>query len=107
MKNSADRIRTTHVGSLPRPNDLIDLYAKDAPDEILLPKLRSAVNDVVRDQINCGIDVVNDGEFGKAMRASVDIGAWWSYVYSRVSGFEVKPAELAKGRSSWTFGSKE
>jgi 5-methyltetrahydropteroyltriglutamate--homocysteine methyltransferase len=107
MKRSTDRILTTHVGSLPRPKDLIALYAKDAPDGELLPRLTSAVGEVVQEQGRCGIDVVNDGEFGKAMRSSVDIGAWWSYVYARVAGFEVKQAALAKGRSAWTFGSKE
>lgn len=80
MKRSTDRILTTHVGSLPRPNDLMALYAQDAPDTELLPRLNSEVGAVVRDQTGAGIDIVNDGEFGKAMRASVDIGAWWSYV---------------------------
>ena len=62
---------------------------------------------MVREQAKSGIDIVNDGEFGKAMRASIDIGAWWSYVYARLAGFEVKQAALAKARSAWTFGSKE
>ena len=87
MKRSTDRILTTHVGSLPRPKDLMELYAQDAPDEKLLPRLASAVRDVVADQTKHGIDVVNDGEFGKAMRSSADIGAWWSYVYARLGGF--------------------
>ena len=107
MKRSTDRILTTHVGSLPRPKDLIALYAKDAPDAELLPRLKSAVGEVVQEQAKSGIDIVNDGEFGKAMRASIDIGAWWSYVYARLAGFEVKQAALAKARSAWTFGSKE
>ena len=107
MKRSSDRILTTHVGSLPRPKDLIALYANDAPDAELLPRLKSAVSEVVNEQAKSGIDIVNDGEFGKAMRASIDIGAWWSYVYARLAGFEVKQAALAKARSAWTFGSKE
>ena len=107
MKRSTNRILTTHVGSLPRPADLIALYANDAPDAELLPRLKLAIGEVVQEQARAGIDVVNDGEFGKAMRASADIGAWWSYVYARLAGFEVKPAALAKGRSAWTFGSKE
>lgn len=107
MKRSTDRILTTHVGSLPRPKDLIALYANDAPDAKLLPRLKSAVSEVVQEQAKSGIDIVNDGEFGKAMRASIDIGAWWSYVYARLAGFEVKQAALAKARSAWTFGSKE
>ena len=107
MKRSTDRFLTTHVGSLPRPKHLMDLYAQDAPDEILLPRLKSAVRDVVQDQTKCGIDMVNDGEFGKAMRSNADTGAWWSYVYPRLGGFELKQAALEKGRAAWTFGSKE
>jgi 5-methyltetrahydropteroyltriglutamate--homocysteine methyltransferase len=107
MKSSQDRILITHVGSLPRPDDLIALYGQDAPDAKLLPALTAAVADVVGKQTDCGIDIVNDGEFGKAMRGRADIGAWWSYVYDRMAGFSVEPAELGKGRSAWTFGSKE
>ena len=107
MKRSVSRILTTHVGSLPRPNDLLELYRDDAPDSTLLPRLRSAISDVVRRQAECGIDVVNDGEFGKAMRRAVDYGAWWSYVYDRLAGFELRQSVAEKGRGAWTFGSKE
>lgn len=107
MKRSVDRILTTHVGSLPRPNDLVELYRQDAPETRLLPRLKSAVADVVRQQTAAGIDVVNDGEFGKAMRRSMDFGAWWSYVYDRLAGFELREEQAKKGRAAWTFGSKE
>jgi len=107
MKRSTDRILTTHVGSLPRPNDLVELYRDDAPDSKLQPRLRSAIADVVRQQSACGIDVVNDGEFGKAMRRAVDFGAWWSYVYDRLAGFELREEQAKKGRAAWTYGSKE
>ncbi len=107
MKRSSDRILTTHAGSLPRPEDLIELYRDDAPDSKLLPHLQSAVSNVVRRQADLGIDIVNDGEFGKAMRRSVDFGAWWSYVYDRLAGFEVRTETAEKGRAAWTFGSKE
>ena len=107
MKRSLDRILTTHVGSLPRPNDLVELYRNDAPESQLLPRLRSAIADVVRAQSGSGIDIVNDGEFGKAMRRSVDFGAWWSYVYDRLAGFELREEAAKKGRAAWTFGSKE
>jgi len=107
MKRSVGRIVTTHVGSLPRPNDLIELYRGDAPDSELLPRLKSAIADVVRRQADSGIDIVNDGEFGKAMRRSVDFGAWWSYVYDRLSGFELRQEVAKKGRAAWVFGSKE
>jgi Methionine synthase II (cobalamin-independent) len=107
VKRSVDRILTTHVGSLPRPNDLVELYRQDAPETRLLPRLKSAVADVVRQQTAAGIDVVNDGEFGKAMRRSMDFGAWWSYVYDRLAGFELREEQAKKGRAAWTFGSKE
>jgi 5-methyltetrahydropteroyltriglutamate--homocysteine methyltransferase len=107
MKRSDSRIVTTHVGSLPRPNDLIELYGSDAPDEKLLPRLKSAVAEVVGKQKDIGIDIVNDGEYGKAMRRSADIGAWWTYIYERVAGYELREEQAAKGRDAWTFGSKE
>src|SRR2546421_9780790 len=90
MRRSTDRILTTHAGSLPRPTDLINLYRTDSPDAVLLPRLRSAVQEVVQRQREAGVDIVNDGEFGKATRAAVDYGAWWSYVYARMQGFEAR-----------------
>jgi 5-methyltetrahydropteroyltriglutamate--homocysteine methyltransferase len=90
MKRSSLRILTTHAGSLPRPDDLIELYRGDAPESRLEPRLKSAVADVVREQRDAGVDVVDDGEFGKATRAAVDYGAWWSYIYARMEGFEVR-----------------
>ena len=107
MKRSDQRIITTHVGSLPRPDDLMALYRENASDENLQPQLRSAVSDIVRRQSANGIDVVNDGEFGKAMRSAMDFGAWWSYVYPRLAGYELREEQAKKGRAAWTFGSKE
>ena len=77
------------------------------PTAGLQPRLRSAIAEVVRQQIRCGIDIVNDGEFGKAMRRATDFGAWWSYVYDRLAGFELREEQAKKGRAAWTFGSKE
>jgi 5-methyltetrahydropteroyltriglutamate--homocysteine methyltransferase len=51
--------------------------------------------------------VVNDGEFGKAMRSAMDFGAWWSYAYPQLSGYELREEQAKKGRAAWTFGSKE
>jgi len=107
VKLSDQRTITTHVGSLPRPDDLMALYAANAADDKLQPRLRSAVGDIVRRQAESGIDVVNDGEFGKAMRSSMDFGAWWSYVYPRLAGYELSEEQAKKGRGAWTFGSKE
>jgi 5-methyltetrahydropteroyltriglutamate--homocysteine methyltransferase len=107
MKRSVERILTTHVGSLPRPDDLMALYRDNAPDDDLQPRLRAAVGSIVRRQAETGIDIVNDGEFGKAMRSAMDFGAWWSYVYPRLAGFELSEEQAKKGRAAWTYGSKE
>lgn len=108
MKQSANRILTTHVGSLPRPAKLMEMYRDQAPPEKLESKLASAVADVVGQQIEAGIDVVNDGEFGKPVSDEIDYGAWATYVYHRVSGFEMR--DLPKDFSllnSFMGGSKD
>jgi hypothetical protein len=71
MKRSTDRILTTHVGSLARPDALVPaLRAQDLArpyDQALFEKLaREAVEDVVRSQCAAGIDIVNDGEQSKS-----------------------------------------
>ena len=81
MKRSTDRILTTHVGSLIRPKALLD--AKDAQHETAL---RQSVADVVARQAEAGIDVVNDGEFGKS--------GWANYVLDRMTGFAPRPDVL-------------
>jgi len=93
VQRSSDRILTTHVGSLPRPDALIQAYRDDAPDPVLNPLLRSTVAEVVEEQRAVGIDIIGDGEFGKATRAAVDYGAWWSYIYARMAGFEVREGD--------------
>jgi 5-methyltetrahydropteroyltriglutamate--homocysteine methyltransferase len=90
MKRSVNRILATHVGSLTRPDDLLELYRREAPAETLAPRLRSAVLDVVRRQVDIGLDVVNDGEFGKPMTQETDYAAWATYAFGRLSGFEVR-----------------
>lgn len=90
MKQSTSRILTTHVGSLPRPADLMELYRNQAPLEQLEARLASAVAEVVQEQIEAGIDIVNDGEFGKPMSEEVDYGAWATYIHGRLSGFEMR-----------------
>jgi 5-methyltetrahydropteroyltriglutamate--homocysteine methyltransferase len=49
--------------------------------------LTAAVAAVVRKQREVGIDVANDGEFGKPMSAAYDYGAWWNYAFERLEGF--------------------
>jgi 5-methyltetrahydropteroyltriglutamate--homocysteine methyltransferase len=92
MKRSTHRILTTHAGSLSRPGDLIAMYRDQAPPEMLQARLTSAVADVVAKQASAGIDVVNDGEFGKPVTDEVDYGAWSTYISDRLSGFERREA---------------
>src|SRR5205807_1912862 len=81
------------VGSLPRPDALIEANrARDtgetADDAAFEATLRAAVSDVVRHQRELGIDVPNDGEFGKSVTHRVHYGAWWSYAFQRWGGIE-------------------
>jgi 5-methyltetrahydropteroyltriglutamate--homocysteine methyltransferase len=92
MKRSTHRILTTHAGSLSRPGDLIAMYREQAPPEMLQARLKSAVADVVAKQASAGIDVVNDGEYGKPVTDEVDYGAWSTYISDRLSGFERREA---------------
>jgi 5-methyltetrahydropteroyltriglutamate--homocysteine methyltransferase len=94
VKTSSERILTTHVGSLPRPDDLIELnrarQAGESSDEVAYQaRLGAAVAEVVRRQQAAGIDIPNDGEYGKAMGARVNYGAWWSYSFQRLGGLRL------------------
>ena len=108
MRASSERILTTHVGSLPRPDDLIEANrlreAGESGDEAgFQAKLRGAVADVVRHQRELGIDVAGDGEFGKSMGHRVNFGAWMSYAYHRLGGLDLGGPDmhdLAPRRSS-------
>jgi 5-methyltetrahydropteroyltriglutamate--homocysteine methyltransferase len=90
MKRSLDRILVSHAGSLPRPEVLIQAYRDAVPEEALATELRKAVAGVVDQQIAAGVDVVNDGEFGKPSTDEVDFGAWATYLYSRLGGYELR-----------------
>jgi len=102
MKASHDHILTSHAGSLPRPDELIEAWA--ANDEgALAAKLRAAVADVVRRQKEAGIDVPGDGELGKPMAQRVNYGSWWRYSWNRLSGLDPlgpSPYEMEPRRSS-------
>src|SRR5215471_21015731 len=93
MHRSTDRILTTHAGSLPRPQSLVDSigsgtdYGRSRAEASIATAgadlLRSSVAEVVRRQADIGIDVVNDGEYGKS--------SWAGYVSERLRSFEARP----------------
>ena len=94
MQTSRDHILTSHAGSLPRPDDLIEANrareAGETTDEASFQAtLRKAVIDVVRRQKDAGIDVPGDGEFGKSMGHKVNYRAWWSYSFNRLAGLDL------------------
>lgn len=103
MKYSANRILTTHSGSLPRPDDLVVmLRAKDWGEAYdkrrFATRTREAVADIVRKQAELGIDVLGDGEQSKS--------TFWKYIRTRLAGFEPtnqRPAPSGETRDSLAF----
>jgi 5-methyltetrahydropteroyltriglutamate--homocysteine methyltransferase len=93
MKRSADRILTTHVGSLIRPKELLDelraMQSGRGDEQAYEQCLKDSVAAVVRRQAEAGIDIVDDGEFGKNI-------SWAQYALERLSGFERRPVPLEK-----------
>jgi 5-methyltetrahydropteroyltriglutamate--homocysteine methyltransferase len=95
MKTSTDRILTTHTGSLPRPQGLIDLIlGKEqggATDAVTFEaETAKAVNDIVAQQVAARIDIVSDGEMSKP--------SYTTYIRHRVTGIEPDPRAAEKGR---------
>jgi 5-methyltetrahydropteroyltriglutamate--homocysteine methyltransferase len=88
MIKTGDRILTTHVGSLQRPDDITASVHADAPDPAFGARLRHAVSDVVAQQLDTGLDIVGDGEFGK-----VD---FVNYVAERLGGFAAIEPDTTK-----------
>lgn len=85
MKRSTDRILTTHTGSLPRPPDLLEMIdakedGKPYDREALSARVQTAVAEIVRQQVDAGVDIVSDGELSKPSFAT--------YVKNRISGFD-------------------
>jgi 5-methyltetrahydropteroyltriglutamate--homocysteine methyltransferase len=90
MQRSTDRILTTHAGSLPRPRDLLELVRARArgervDEDAFQTRLRMAVGEIVRRQADLGIDVVDDGEFGKP--------SFVTYVRERLGGLTRQDGE--------------
>ena len=101
MKRSTDRILTTFTGSLARPAELLELMrAKESgqpyDQQAYTDRVRSAVADVVRKQVESGVDVVSDGEQGKP--------GFFAYVSERLTGFESREVPTSAG--PWA-GSRE
>jgi 5-methyltetrahydropteroyltriglutamate--homocysteine methyltransferase len=85
---SSERILVTHVGSLPRPHDLLDLMkarltGKPVDEAAYQARVAQAVTDIVREQAENGVDLVGDGEVSKP--------GFTSYVRERLGGFEPRP----------------
>jgi len=92
MRRSTQKILVTHSGNLPRPDDL-DVLLRDPTVNAaaLAERLPSAVAGVIDRQIECGVDVVDDGEYVKA-------GNYGGYIHSRVTGWELVPVDPARPR---------
>src|SRR3954466_4327630 len=93
MNRSTTRILTTHCGSLPRPRELLaPLHAKDAglpyDRDALAARVRASVADVVRKQVECGVDIVDDGEHSKSSFAT--------YARTRIGGLGISPTPRAR-----------
>ncbi len=90
MQRSSERILTTHAGALPRPPSLLPLLvARDEERpydaEAFEREVRAAVDEVVRRQVACGIDIVNDGEESKRN--------FTTYARERLAGWETRPRQ--------------
>jgi 5-methyltetrahydropteroyltriglutamate--homocysteine methyltransferase len=88
LQQNTHHIQTTHIGSLPRPHSLLDLlkakYSGQSYDENKLNSvLTQSVADCVRKQVECGIEIVTDGEYSKP--------GFFTYVRERFDGYESRP----------------
>ena len=104
MQLSTDRILTTHVGSLPRPDDLFEMMVSKmdgtpVDEAVYAARVRKAVEDSVKQQIAAGLDVVSDGEMGKP--------SFITYAAQRLSGLEqregVRPSPFSNTRETKEF----
>jgi 5-methyltetrahydropteroyltriglutamate--homocysteine methyltransferase len=104
MKLSTDRILNTHVGSLPRPDDLFELMlarmdGKPVDEKTYTERVQKAVRDTVKEQVAAGLDVVNDGEMAKP--------SFITYAASRLAGLEKRegnrPSPFSNTRETRDF----
>jgi len=87
-QQNTDRIRTTHIGSLPRPHALLDLLKaklnrQPYDEKAYQATLTKSVADSIKKQVDCGIDFITDGEFSKP--------GFFTYIQERLEGFEPRP----------------
>jgi 5-methyltetrahydropteroyltriglutamate--homocysteine methyltransferase len=104
MKRSSDRIVTTHAGALPRPADLWPMIVARASGQpydrdALAARLREAVAEAVRRQVDSGLDSVNDGELSKT--------SFTNYVRERLSGFEYREHKAGEGPAPLSIMSRD
>ena len=90
IQQNQKRIRTTHIGSLPRPHAVLDLLkpklnGQPYDEKVLDAIVAQAVADQVKKQVECGIDIVSDGEMSKA--------GFFTYIRERLEGFESRSNE--------------
>ena len=93
MKLSVDRILTTHVGSLPRPDDLFEMMlermdGKPIDEKAYAARVQKAVANCVKQQVDAGLDVVSDGEMGKP--------SFITYATQRLAGLENSSGRAAQ-----------
>jgi 5-methyltetrahydropteroyltriglutamate--homocysteine methyltransferase len=99
VRYSRDQILTSHAGSLPRTDALIEAAkARESgaagAEQRFQDALRSGVGEVVQRQAALGISVPGDGEFGKAMGHKVNYRAWWDYSFHRLGGLQLRQGSL-------------
>src|SRR6266851_8192392 len=91
MRRSTDRIVVSHAGTLPRPPQIVALMSQGASGEAeLAQQLPAAVNEMVRKQVEAGVDIVNDGEIPKR-------GTFSSYIQERIEGIEPRKFGVGQG----------
>src|ERR1044071_6386940 len=95
MKTSTDRILTTHTGSLPRSQSLMDIILRREKGETIDAAsfevaTAKAADETVAQQVACGVDIVSDGEMSKP--------CYTTYIRHRVEGIEPDPRAAEKGR---------
>jgi 5-methyltetrahydropteroyltriglutamate--homocysteine methyltransferase len=104
MRHSTEGIRSTHGGNLPRPSEF-DALLQQGPvvTAEIAAELPGAVQWVVDTQLDCGVDVINDGEYVKAAGG----GSYSGYIHSRVTGWETQPVDESKPRKRDGVGGRE